>query len=1089
MSPVQPNWMADLQKSKSQRGSVDLGKGGFKEVAVGGLLRSPPPGGTSRPMSIGGFPEGFSSGLVKKAEAAKEADGGSPEPTAKTTPRNSQAVPSPRATAGSPRSSQTTPRNSHAMPSTRALPGSPEPTKTTPRNSQSVSAAASVASPEPATTPEQEISSPPASKSIAKKSPAQSSVQSPVAQSAKSPPPAANGKPKPDAPNKDLRASLRSSRPPPSNDSGSNEPEFKNVFGKLKRTETKNYKAPDVLKDNIMRGKAALNLTGGPQKTKRVDEFKESILKQKESMKAGGGTVLKKDPSTQAPPESKVPEALARRKTLGRSNSVYNVEAPKEEKAPIRKPSGPKPQMRKPSSNIDPVKVKGEATVSTAISVENQPAPEPQPTEASKESARPISLSSPAPAPENKLNKVPKQRLTERAPASSPKSVASPPPTTTSNTTSNEGKTLPFRNAAAGGKLANRLNPALAGLLSRGPPQQGEPSGSVNSSSTDLPSTLGAGKARSEEPTTTSGTLTHTTKGRARGPKRRLPKNVVSEEKPESRVEQPAAPSPVPSPAPAVQEGPEILPKTAPARLSKSMAPPKPRSPSSSVLNLALNSPKTETAAETKVEKSKPAVSAKSPELRRVSTPKIEPRPLRDSQSNKSLGSASEASSSKVQTSDKSEDKENAADRSSVKSPLKDRIAMWSQKPESIEDLPKSPFTKTSIASWKRDPSPEKSAQTTLPQRPLGLGIRSPPPTDSPKALKSPPVVAQKSDAVKKRIVSASASPSPLSNEAARNITDFFDSKPLLQQAVQVDAQMIISRPGAIANVKTLNSLIYELTGGGKRVDMPLGREHVLFEESMYICVHQIERAGGSKVVDVYLWHGDAVGEATLQDAQLFARKVAKDYSCKLDQMAQGKETAKFIQALGGIIIVRRGSSTRQGPSSASYILRGRKHLGQIAFDEVDFSLASLVSGFSCLIVGEEGKIYLWKGKGVPAEELGCARLIGMDLGGGLEIQEIDEGEESSPFLAAFPRDGASLIFSQTLSRKSQHENYRCRLFRVSTETRRPSAAGLASAIWSFRATSPKPAPEVVVEVEPFVQSDLDPKEIWVLDTFFEIVV
>jgi hypothetical protein len=86
----------------------------------------------------------------------------------------------------------------------------------------------------------------------------------------------------------------------------------------------------------------------------------------------------------------------------------------------------------------------------------------------------------------------------------------------------------------------------------------------------------------------------------------------------------------------------------------------------------------------------------------------------------------------------------------------------------------------------------------------------------------------------------------------------------------------------------------------------------------------------------------------------------------------------------------------------APHILCGRKYFGQIAFDEVDYSPASLCSGFPYLISTQSGKSYLWKGKGSGIEELSCARLIGMDFGLTGEIEEVEDGNEPSSFLQIF---------------------------------------------------------------------------------------
>jgi hypothetical protein len=113
-------------------------------------------------------------------------------------------------------------------------------------------------------------------------------------------------------------------------------------------------------------------------------------------------------------------------------------------------------------------------------------------------------------------------------------------------------------------------------------------------------------------------------------------------------------------------------------------------------------------------------------------------------------------------------------------------------------------------------------------------------------------------------------------------------------------------------------------------------------------------------------------------------------------------------------------------------MLCGRRHLGQIAFDEVDVSVDSLCSGFPYLISSPSGKLYLWKGKGSGADELGCARLIGMDLGLTGEIEEIEEGHETTSFLGIFGSAPGKIPKSADHWRlKPSYDKYRTRLFCV----------------------------------------------------------
>ena len=283
--------------------------------------------------------------------------------------------------------------------------------------------------------------------------------------------------------------------------------------------------------------------------------------------------------------------------------------------------------------------------------------------------------------------------------------------------------------------------------------------------------------------------------------------------------------------------------------------------------------------------------------------------------------------------------------------------------------------------------------------------------------------------------------------------------------------------------IRTLKRQLWEITGDGKKQDLPVNQEYILYEGSMYLCVHLFE-IDGTVRSEVHLWCGDDVPDAAVDDAQSFSRRVARDNGSKLEIIKQGKEPARFIQALGGILITRRGSSSRSS-SSAIFMLCGRKHLGQMVFDEVNFSPSSLCSGYPFVISAMFGKLFLWKGKGSSAEEIGAARLIGMDLGLTGEFEEVAEGEEPESFFEDFPQYERKTSNASTnyWPLKPNHGRYRSRLFRIDHEL------GQRSGFW-MRSPSPVIRPnDTVQEVEPFCQKDITPKGIFVLDTFFEIYV
>lgn len=399
-----------------------------------------------------------------------------------------------------------------------------------------------------------------------------------------------------------------------------------------------------------------------------------------------------------------------------------------------------------------------------------------------------------------------------------------------------------------------------------------------------------------------------------------------------------------------------------------------------------------------------------------------------------------------------------------------------------------------------KDSDPQKSSP---PKPVIGLGIgadlselkqRS----QQEKALPSPPVPPKKYDISLNTSIDDPArrpsltSPVPRTTESTQAISGFFDSFPKSSDRVDIDPQLILTAKTGPSKIRTLKKQIWEITGDGKKQDLPVNQEYILYEGSMYLCVHVFESDGGNKS-EVHLWCGDDVSDAAIEDAQVFARKIARENSSKLEVVRQGKETANFIQALGGIIITRRGSSSSS--SSALYMLCGRRHLGQIAFDEVDFSRRSLCSGYPFVISAKFGKLYLWKGRGSGADEVGGARLIGMDVGLTGEIEEVNEGEEPESFFEVFPdyKETMTSQLSDHWQLKPNYEKYCCRLLRVDHELGQQHQHAQRTGFWNRSrqgSSSPVTRPnDTVQEINPFCQKDIGPKGIYILDTFFELYV
>ncbi|MCJ1379484.1 hypothetical protein MMC17_002585 [Xylographa soralifera] len=1010
--PQQPSWMTDINRAKQSRGSVDLGKStSFKEVSTGGLLRLPPAGTSLKSPSLNDVQS--IPALADKAVSTSSTESGRPikavsprssEPTASQTSDND------RAPLDESDSSTTSPvqTSRKSLPSTRNKPS----TKTATSSSHETASL-----------------SPPLTK------------LKPIT-----------------PPKRDFRSTLKPSQVPKG--SGKNdEPEFKNVFGKLKRTETKNYVAPDELKSNIMRGKAGLAATSGPLKSERRDEFMESILKKKEAMKAAGPQDMSRKTSgtsiTQSP-DPPVPEAIAKRRELARSGSSQN-------------------------SGLSSVKAEAASAATSTI--------------------------------EAKPTRDPKTQLPEKKTSAPGRMQRDDPPSPA---------------------LGERFIPALAGLLSRGPPISG---GSRVISPTEFKDER---RTKSSDQPSEGPQLTHATKARARGPKRRLPTSLNSDaswepsiggtdgtSEPRSRV---------------------ILP---PPEVKKTSAKPEPSIklislPLSNITNNTNKQSQPQLPLRPSTPLKKPAIydSKELPKIPtsstiRPSSTKPEPVPLTNFDHSPKkitilenpLGSPSDSITIKPPTVEhvspahsptyvKPSGKTKELEEDTSVSVL-GAAARWGttsdQRPQRARSPIKLPTRKDEEAAMKQAGLNEKNVQD-----PIGLGIRTIPddiissrtashnlPSPPLKSPKSPPLPAKKSTSIASRVVSngtvstpppeSITSPVPRTSEAVRLFTDFFDEAPTSKSKIDINTQAIMaSRSSAekAGKIKTLRKQIWEVTSDGKKLPIPSQQEHILFEESMYLCSHVFGSPSGKRTTEVYLWCGDGVPPSATEDVQVFSRNVAKEAGGKLIFLSQGKESSNFFEALGGIVITRRGGSglsESSSSASATYMLCGRRHMGQIAFDEVNFSRDSLCSGFPYIVSATSGRLYLWKGKGSGADELGCARLIGMDLGLTGEIEEIDEGKEPVSFWDAFPNRPIKTqppASSGHWHLKPNCEKYAVRLFSVDLETRPKSSSSGYMNMWGRRGSTPlveEAATTVVREVVPFAQGDLNERGVFVLDGFFEV--
>lgn len=1046
--PQQPNWMMDITKAKQQRGRVDLGRSGAsKEVMHRSLARSPSPGIQDRPESVEAPQRAFISRVATKSRGQilnETNSAGSVEQLVAIENIVQDGV-----------------LDEDAINHTAKIKNQAERDGSPPRPIpfQLSFTEEDIPSSERGLQPSPKQDSPPSTASIEGLKARNRLVST------------SGMKPKPQTPpKKDFRSGLRT-RPILDGRQNSEEAEFKNVFGKLKRTETQNYVAPDELKENILRGKACLAASGGPKKTERRDELRESILRQKEAMKTGSPPEIPKKPrgisvlqDRDLPPPEPITKALGL--TKSKRGTITTSTNTQDEVERVRG-----------NAEFKPLRVKLKPTI-----------PEKQ------------------------------------------------------QTTTNTEIVLP-----ANSKLGNQFGSSLAGLLNRGPSSLAnivKLDGSRNPSGFSGKTT----SADSPDDHSTGGyTLTHITKSRAKGPKRRLPQSakldttnlelisntIRNEELGAPEISQnPTPESTSPSflafntletqPLPSISntnQRPSQLPSqrrlSAETSLLKKvrLASPKARSQFKDsrsaqsrtptlVKQTPTSNPKSEQTINHPISESahRKLVSPATDIFRRATTGEKDQPPESPEKGSPSELAKRETYELNISSSPSLSSATSARSPAISPSRKDDKISLGGKGLNSfggqIEPIG------LGIQTGINDSTIEAPPESSLPSQPTRSLI-------SKNLSKSPPLPGKKPGSVADRVPSIAGpiqerKPPQICQirERSRILASFFEESGSLKPKIAVDTQAVLAsrlKDDFPDKIKTFRKQIYLMTGGGNLMPVPPHQEHILFEENLYLCIHVFATAGVSRTAEVYLWIGDGVAQPAAEDAHLFARKVAREQNGKLITLRQGNETSNFFQALGGIVITRRGpGSLAESPSRtlATYMLCGRSHASQIAFDEVDFEARSLCSGFPFLISAQFGKLYLWKGLGSGADELGCSRLIGMDLGLTGEIEEVDEGSEPDTFWESLP-GGKPRCIPMAVDGVPHHwhlkpscDRYSTRLFRVDVEPTRPKSSS-SSFIWGRRGSTPKLESTdfnaQIRELFPFTQRDIEKDGVYVLDSFFEI--
>lgn len=338
-------------------------------------------------------------------------------------------------------------------------------------------------------------------------------------------------------------------------------------------------------------------------------------------------------------------------------------------------------------------------------------------------------------------------------------------------------------------------------------------------------------------------------------------------------------------------------------------------------------------------------------------------------------------------------------------------------------------------------------------------------------------------------------------NALEQQLADIFGSVPTSTAPLSIDTHAVIVTPCHQERVfRTVRESVQLVGPDGSLKPLPPQEEYIFFEEDVYVCTHMYSVGDGPKKTEIFVWTGESSSHSATDQAHNQAKKIAKENgNAYVHGVRQGVEPPGFLQALGGILVTRQGSHDH---ASKQYMLRGRKHLGQIVLDEIEFGVESLCSAFAYLIsfpvTLQETKVYLWKGSACSAEEVSGGRLAAMGSIDGVDVIEVDDGVEFASFLkifgqgttkASIPR--ASPLWQQKALAPAK---FTSRLFRIQQAE---AKTGIFSSMFrrpSWGSNSPARRQEdeckaEAIEISPFAQSDLEADCIYVLDAYTELHV
>lgn len=134
-------------------------------------------------------------------------------------------------------------------------------------------------------------------------------------------------------------------------------------------------------------------------------------------------------------------------------------------------------------------------------------------------------------------------------------------------------------------------------------------------------------------------------------------------------------------------------------------------------------------------------------------------------------------------------------------------------------------------------------------------------------------------------VIPVAPKPNVITSDPEQFLAEFFTSPKIEAPKFDFDTSRILEvrADDRMEKVHTSRKEMWEITGiNFKKEPVLEGQDHILYEDGLYLVLHTFMDSAGATRTEFYLWYGEKVSLGTVEEAQLFAKNMARENGGRL---------------------------------------------------------------------------------------------------------------------------------------------------------------------------------------------------------------